>query len=165
MIIYLIGLPGVGKTTFGQKLARRLGYHFSDLDAVIAAHQKRSIAELFALGEAHFRALESAALKRLSTAHNSVVASGGGVVCRPDNIALMRATGKVVYLKRPLDDIIKTLDATTRPLLANDASYIVQLYRARAALYRRAAHCQLDIVDQARALTQLAEVLCENSSN
>ncbi len=164
MKIYLIGMPGVGKTTFGKKLAACLAYRFIDLDDYIVNRQQQTIAALFQGGEEKFRALESAALKELTNLEKVVIATGGGVICLPENIAWLRANGIVIYLKRSLETIIKTLDSTARPLLAGDAERIYQLYEARQPLYQAAAHYQLDICDQDRALQQLREELnCENS--
>ncbi len=164
MKIYLIGMPGVGKTTFGKKLATCLAYRFIDLDDYIVNRQQQTIAALFQGGEENFRALESAALKELTNLENVVIATGGGVICRADNIDRLRNSGIVIYLKRPLAAIISTLDSTARPLLAADKARIYQLYEARRSLYQTAAHYQLNITDQKLALAWLKEKLKDEDS-
>lgn len=98
--IFLTGFMGAGKSTIGRRLARRLGYRFADLDELIAAREGRSIAEIFAAqGEAYFRDCEAAVLAEQTTADQVVFATGGGIVGRAENRAMMRQLGSVVYLR------------------------------------------------------------------
>ena len=84
--LYLVGMMGAGKSSVGRPLAEALGYRFVDADAVVEQAAGQSIAEIFAHGgEAGFRALETAVLDRIASWHSLVVATGGGVVGRPEN--------------------------------------------------------------------------------
>ncbi len=166
MIVYLIGITGVGKTTFGKALATRLNYRFIDLDEFIIARQKKSIAALFEIGEQYFRGVESFALRSVGDSLSTVVATGGGVVTSDANIDYMRNSGFVIYVKRPIETIVATLDVTSRPLLAGDAEQLYHLYEARQVRYQSAAHFTVDITSFELALDQTVEEISgENSRN
>lgn len=144
MNILLIGFMGVGKTTIGRKLARRLGYFFIDMDKEIEYAQKCSIVDIFKYaGEAHFRKLETELLNQLSSVNNTVISTGGGIVTTDGNIELMKNIGKVVYLNTPLDVLLPRLqNDNQRPLLhTEDAeAKIRSLMTVRAPLYEQADH-------------------------
>ncbi|MDD7174961.1 MAG: shikimate kinase [Clostridiales bacterium] len=144
--LFLVGMMGCGKSTMGRLLAGRLNAPFVDLDEEIVRFEGRSIPEIFAdAGDAGFRVLETAALRRVCAGSPCVVATGGGIVTREENIALMREAGLVVFLCRPLEDIIAQVRQDTRPNLAGDkAERMHTLYAQREALYRRAAHLCFD---------------------
>ncbi len=144
--IFLIGMMGCGKSTIGRRLSALLNAAFIDLDDAIAVHEGRTIPEIFAAsGDAGFRVCETAALRRACEAPPCVVATGGGIVTREENIALMRAHGLVVWLNRPLEDMIADVRQDTRPNLAGDKEERMRtLFAAREALYRKAAHLEFD---------------------
>ena len=144
--IFLIGMMGCGKSTIGRRLSALLDAAFIDLDDAIAAHEGCTIPEIFAAsGDAGFRVCETAALRRACEAPPCVVATGGGIVTREENITLMRAHGLVVWLNRPLEDMIADVRQDTRPHLAGDKEERMRpLFAAREALYRRAAHLEFD---------------------
>ena len=125
--LILIGLPGSGKTTVGGLLARQLGLPFRDCDP--------QVAQLFSGGEECFRRWETAALQALCAGEDCVLATGGGAVLRPENRALLRRSGVVFWLDRPVADIERTLERANRPLLAGGGS-LETLRRQREALYR-----------------------------
>ena len=140
--IFLIGMMGCGKSTMGKLLSLQLDMPFCDLDEEIVRFEQRSIPEIFADGgDAGFRLCETAALRRAIATPPMVIATGGGIITREENIALMRESGTVVWLCRPLEDMIKTVRQDTRPNLAGDKEERMRtLYAAREPLYRRAAH-------------------------
>ncbi|MGN0776258.1 MAG: shikimate kinase [Candidatus Ventricola sp.] len=144
--IFLIGMMGCGKSTIGRRLSSLLGSAFIDLDSAIEAHEGRTIPEIFAAsGDAGFRVCETAALRRACEAPPCVVATGGGIVTREENILLMRGHGLVVWLNRPLEDMIADVRQDTRPNLAGDKEERMRtLFAAREALYRKAAHLEFD---------------------
>lgn len=140
--ILLIGMMGCGKSTLGRMLAKRLGRAFIDLDGEIEQREGRSIPDIFAAeGDAGFRKYETAALLDALCADNAVIATGGGIVTREENIAAMREKGLVVWLCRPLEEIIADVRQDTRPNLAgNKEERMRTLYAQRESLYQKAAH-------------------------
>ncbi len=138
--IYLVGMPGAGKTTVGRQLARRLSRQFVDADHEIEARAGIKIPEIFKQqGEAVFRELEAEAIKSLAVQKNLIVATGGGAVLRPDNCAVMKQSGVIVYLRvAPRVLFERTKHDTNRPLLqvANPMMKIEELFTQRDPIYQ-----------------------------
>jgi shikimate kinase len=125
--LYLIGLPGSGKTTIGRRLAAHYGWEFRDLDADIVAEAGCTVPEIFAAeGEAGFRAREAAALRAVAARPGPplVLATGGGTPCFHDNMALLYQTGFTLWLDVPVPELVRRLlrSATKRPLLTTSAA-------------------------------------------
>jgi shikimate kinase len=142
VIVYLVGMPGSGKSTVGPELAARLGVPFVELDAEIERAAGATVREIFeADGEAHFRGLEAAALTDAAARDPSVVSCGGGVVLEPANRVTLRATGEVVFLSVPLEVLRERVrPAADRPLIQREGD-LERLFREREPLYREfAAH-------------------------
>jgi shikimate kinase len=146
--IYLVGMPGSGKSTSGPLLARLLGWTFGDLDARIASVEGASVADLFARGgEASFREAETRTLHATLAEKSLVLATGGGTVLQ--NMDWMLKAGTVVWLDLPMDLLLKQLgpQAGRRPLLLHLNTgerelKLWDLYRSRLPLYSR-AHCRV----------------------
>lgn len=138
--IVLIGMPGSGKTSLGLLIAEKLGIDFCDIDQYIQKKENKSISELFLLGESHFRQVESDAVSEVSSKGPLVIATGGGVVTRLENVVLLQQTGTIFYIERPIDMIIKSTDFTERPLLADNVKRIYKLYDQRKHLYEESCH-------------------------
>ena len=159
MIVYLVGMPGAGKSVVGEELAGRLGVPFVDLDVEIEREQGRPIADIFAAeGEAAFRAMEAAALTKAGTQDPAVVACGGGVVLEPANRITLRNTGLVVYLDVPLYQLRERVrPAAERPLIREEGD-LEKLLAAREPLYREfAAH----VVDGRGTPAEVADAIVE----
>lgn len=110
---------GSGKSTVGPLVADALGYRFLDLDWLVEARTRRSVAELFAAGEAAFRAAEAEALAETTRGDDLVVALGGGAWLEATNRAVVEAAGVAVWLRVPAPTLAARLDGTAgRPLLA-----------------------------------------------
>ena len=137
--IVLIGMPGCGKSTLGRSLAEMLGRDFIDADSEIEKDAGKTIPELFAVSEEFFRNQETRTTKRLSALQDKVLAMGGGVVLRQENIASLKENGLIIFLDRSPADIIGDVDTQTRPLLAAGRQRICDLYAQREELYRAAA--------------------------
>ncbi len=114
--IVLVGMPGSGKTTIGRALSAALGKNFIDTDDMIT-EKHGVISDIFAQkGEGYFRDIESEAVKEVSVKNGLVIATGGGAVLREENIRCLKQNGTVIFLNRPLEDIVPTDD---RPLSSN----------------------------------------------
>lgn len=135
---YLVGLPGSGKTTVGRILARRLGWRFVDLDRLIVSREGKTVAELFAEGEAEFRQKETEALKSILGEENCVVSTGGGIVETPENREILKGE-TVLYVVRHPRSILQTLNTEKRPIFRNDPEKIYALARVRCPLYEQVA--------------------------
>ncbi len=136
--IYLVGMPGCGKTTIGSLVAEKLGRTLVDADEYIVEREGRSIPEIFADGEAAFRSVETAALRELSVMENLLVSTGGGIVTIGENIDIMKSTGKVIFIDASPEFIMDNSSLEGRPLL-KDKTKIYDLYNSRIALYRKSA--------------------------
>ena len=110
---------GTGKSAVGQELARQKKWKFLDLDQLIELREKTAVNDIFAKkGEPYFRKAETKALKEAVKEDNFVIACGGGIVTREENILAMKETGLVVCLTASPAVIIKrTSGCTHRPLL------------------------------------------------
>jgi shikimate kinase len=137
--IVLIGMPGAGKTTFGQALARRLHRRFVDADDVVEEITGLSIPQMFEHGEKWFRDRETETLEKLSGKEDLVIATGGGAVLREKNVKLLKNGGVIIFLDRSPQDIVSDVVVETRPLLADGPERVMDLYRNRIAQYRKAA--------------------------
>jgi shikimate kinase len=140
--LYLVGMMGTGKSAVGRPLAAALGYRFLDADTSVERVAGRSIPELFdQVGEPGFRDLETAVLGQIASWHSLVVATGGGVVTRPENWGHMQQ-GVVVWLDAPPELLLRRLaaDPSPRPLLqtADPESQLTSLLSQRQRLYAQA---------------------------
>lgn len=142
MIVYLVGMPGSGKSSVGPVLADRLGVPFVELDRDIERAAGKPVREIFADdGEARFRELEAAALVAAAAQDPAVVSCGGGVVLEPANRVTLRASGEVVFLDVPLEVLeARVAPAEDRPLI-RERGDLARLFADRRPLYREfAAH-------------------------
>ncbi|MCC7529527.1 MAG: shikimate kinase [Candidatus Melainabacteria bacterium] len=119
--IVLIGLPGAGKTSVGEILARLLNLSFFDSDRLVEAKENRTVSRIFAEdGENRFRELESRILDDFKTGA-FVLSCGGGLPMTPGNMDILLKLGQVVYLKTEIEELVKRLAAThDRPLLKSN---------------------------------------------
>lgn len=145
--VVLIGFMGCGKTSLGKYAARTLGMGFVDTDEAIEAQTGCSIPQIFAKrGEEEFRRIESEILQRCCITGGQVVATGGGIVKSPENIALLRRYGaRTIWLKVSPEEVYDRLKSDeSRPLLADvqgaqRLERIRRLMQEREELYRNAA--------------------------
>lgn len=116
--LYLVGMPGSGKTIVGRLLAERLGVPFTDVDEAIMESSGKSITAVFKEeGEMAFRAMELAWAEQEHQA--GVYATGGGLPCFHDNMSKLLKKGDVIYLKTSIDDLQRRLSGDTkRPLVS-----------------------------------------------
>jgi len=119
MNIYLIGYRCTGKTTIGKALAESLGWHFADADEELVRANSMTVAEIVAqFGWDYFREKEREIILQLSLLDQYVIATGGGVILKPENIQDMKQSGIIVWLRASPEIIKKRIlsDAATRDL-------------------------------------------------
>lgn len=137
--LVLIGMPGSGKTKIGRVLSARFGLPLIDTDELVTARAGKSVSTLFAEeGEASFRDRETEAVKEAAALRGAVIATGGGVILRAENMAALRESGLVFFRDRDPKAIVGE-DHSGRPLLKGDAERVFRLYEERIALYRQYA--------------------------
>ena len=159
--IVLVGMPGSGKTTVGQKLARISGKPFVDLDGEIVRKAGKSIPEIFAgEGEGAFRNLEHEVLTEVCAGSGQVVATGGGAVLWSENRAAMRRTGRAYLLRRRLED----LPTEGRPL--SQAGKLEEMERVRGPLYSAAADVSIwNDISPEKSAERIWRDFCEYSGD
>lgn len=161
MLISLIGLPAVGKSTVGRRLAKRLGFAFADCDGLLEQRFQQRIRDFFETeGEQRFRDAESAMLEELAGSADTVIATGGGAVLRPGNRELLRRRTFCVYLRAHPDALLTRLQRDTkRPLLqvADPAARLRELNAERDPLYREAA--LFEIETRGKSLEMLVDAI------
>ena len=140
--IFLVGMPGSGKSTVGRLVAEKLGLDFYDLDAEIEKSQGRTITAIFAEdGEDLFRKTEAEILRNtIANKSAIVIAAGGGTPCFYDGIKVMNESGVTVYLETPIEMLIsRTKRKQHRPLLSeNHAEKMRNLLSTRQDCYAQA---------------------------
>lgn len=162
--LVIVGFMGSGKSSAGRLAAQRLGLSFVDMDHLIEERLGQSIAKVFEThGEAFFRQHERALVQELAAQQDHVIATGGGVVLNPANIADFSRTGIVVcFWISPESAYERTKHAKHRPLLEADAdrrARIESLLQHREPLYRaipiQIDASQMTVTQQADALERI----------
>jgi shikimate kinase len=146
--LFLVGLPGSGKSTLGRALARRLGKPFLDADTELERRLGVSIPTIFEIeGEAAFRDREEAVIADIVARSGVVLATGGGAVIRAANRERLKANGTVLYLHAEAATLReRTRHSRNRPLLntADPLARLAELYAQRDPLYREVADVVLE---------------------
>lgn len=137
--VVLIGMPGCGKSTIGKLVSEELKLKFFDMDKHIEEISFKTIPELFEKGEDHFRDFETLACKELVQKSNALISSGGGVIKRKENIEILKEKALIIFIDRPLEDLLEDVDTSNRPLLKEGRKRLINLYEERYDLYRASA--------------------------
>lgn len=148
MKVFLIGLPGCGKSTLAKLVANQLGRTFVDLDVEIVKGERQSIANIFnSKGEEQFRALEKTCLSRwCARSTDFVMATGGGTPCFLSNMELIKKSGISIFLDTDINEIASRMmntELAKRPLFAGQdvdtiAGRVEEMRRQRISYYNQA---------------------------
>lgn len=144
--IFIIGMPGSGKSSLGRKVANNLRLTYIDTDQRISEGVGCTIPEIFErYGEQAFRNAETNTLIQLTREPPAIISTGGGMVMREVNRNIMRNHGVILLIDRPLEDIMSDIKLDRRPMLARKGlSEVERLYHERIDVYRAAADAVLD---------------------
>lgn len=146
--VFLVGPMGAGKSTIGRLLAADLNLEFKDTDKEIEDRSGVDIPWIFDMeGEAGFRLREASMLAELSQLDNVLLATGGGIVLKPENRKVLSANGTVVYLMTSIDEQVRrTARDRKRPLLQteNPRAVLEALMAERHPLYEEVADIAID---------------------
>lgn len=139
--LLLIGFMGAGKTTVGSALGEHFDCEFLDTDQLISDSIGLSVEQIFSVyGEDTFRQAETTCLEKLSGTRNAIIATGGGIVLRPENWQVMRAIGPSIFLHSSESELRQRLSSPSGRPLADDSDWetVMGRYRDRLPLYRQA---------------------------
>ena len=141
--IYLIGFMGSGKSAVCSRLHELTGMEVVEMDAILADNEKMTINDIFATkGEEYFRDKETELLTQLSDESRKAVSCGGGAILRPQNVSLMKESGKIILLSAKPETIYDRLkDSDDRPLLHGNMNvpFIAEMIDKRRPRYESAA--------------------------
>ena len=145
--IFIIGMPGAGKTTVGRALAERLGMDFHDVDEEIQKKTDKTIQNIIIYdGEDKFRQFEYDAIGEILRQKPSVIATGGGTVMSDETVTLMKNNGIIVFVHRGVQSILEDLDLEIRPLVKESIEYIFRVYEERYPIYESV--CNIKIANE-----------------
>ena len=143
--IILIGIMGSGKTTFGKILSQKTGHEMIDLDDYLVNRFNMSIPDMFAISEDYFSNNETTCCQEVSELEGKIISTGGGVIKRPENMTYLKKNGVVFYIDRPIEDIVKDVDPSGRPLLKDGPDKLYALDKERRDKYM--SSCDYHIIN------------------
>ena len=137
--IYLVGFMAAGKSTVARSVSARLGWRAEDVDELIEARERRTVADIFSRhGEPYFRGVEREILKLLLPLRHAVVATGGGTFMDAENRTAMNLDGVSIWLDVPFELVVSRIPADGRRPLAADRAQLERLFAIRQAAYAQA---------------------------
>lgn len=157
--IILIGMPGVGKSTVGVVLAKKLGYAFVDSDLVIQSREGKLLHEIIEeQGIEGFWAVEEEVNASID-AHRTVIATGGSAVYGRRAMEHLQQIGVVVYLKLSCAAIADRLgDLSERGVTLKEGQGLAELYSERVPMYEQYADVTIDCEEL--LIREIVEKVC-----
>ena len=153
----LVGLPGVGKTSVGREVARRLRRNFVDLDAEIERSFGKSVSRIFAdYGEPDFRAAEAVATQEVANMPASVISPGGGWIMNGSATTHLLDNSRIIYLRVSVDAAVRRMGRgiARRPLFSDAADpygTMMQLFEERGPRYEELAWLTIDTTSSGKS--------------
>ncbi len=152
--IVLIGMPGCGKSSIGERLAEITGKSFADSDIKIIEQTGRSAEDIICSeGEEYFRRIETGIVRTEGAHTGRIIATGGGVVVRDENLNLLRQNGRIIYIKRSLEE----LSSDGRPISV--ANKIEDLFIQRKAAYESWSNFEVENTGIEETAAKIAKLL------
>ena len=137
--LVLTGMMGVGKSTIGKLIAKRLKIKFIDVDKIIEKKEKKTIKRIFEdNGEKYFRKLEEKTTLKILKNNKSVIAIGGGAFINNEIRQKVLSSCVSVWLKVDLDKLIKRYNKNDRRPLLNKKKLntdVKRIYQSRKKIY------------------------------
>jgi shikimate kinase len=115
------------------------------MDEYIESVENKSIIEMFEISEEYFRNAESKCAKILSRESSLIIAAGGGIIKRKENIIYLKQNSIIIFLNRPPEKIMEDININTRPLLMEGKNKLYKLYQERLHLYKK--YCDLEVLN------------------
>jgi len=149
MNITLIGMPGVGKSLIGRKLAEKLGFSFLDADEIIERKAKISLQKIIDIyGEDQFLSFEKEAILNLPEIEDHVICPGGSVVYSQEAMQILEKKSFIVFLDCDLEDLKKRIpDLENRGIVGIKDKTLEDISAQRMPLYKKYANYSLKIKD------------------
>lgn len=160
--IYLVGITGVGKTTIGKILAKKINYKFLDLDEEIERISGKSISDIFSEGKDVFRNIESKVLFSTSNLNNTIISTGGGVISLAKNRDFLRFYN-VFFLNRNLKSIVESISTEERPLLKDNIDRIYTLFDERKKYYEEVSSYEIDNSNIDSSIDEIIKIMEKNT--
>ncbi len=163
MHLFFVGMVGAGKASLGRKLAQNMELRFVDTDQRVCGMLGLPSVEAVrtSLGEELFRNAETGVLMELAGQDPCIVSTGNGICNDPMNVTLMKNHGSIIFIDRPLDQILAELKDKAAGGYGGDYTDIIDEYTRQIGFYRAAADHRLDnskgFVMGLKALTELVE--------
>ncbi|MGL5721859.1 MAG: shikimate kinase [Brevinema sp.] len=159
--IAFIGMMGCGKSTLSQKLSVELSCPLFSIDTEIEHRAQKTISQIFTEeGESSFRAWEKTLAQELSLQENLIIDCGGGFVTQEEAVKFLKKNSILVFIRRPIEDILATIDKKTRPL-AGDTKSFIDLYQKRLTLYQTHSDFTINNIKIDDTLQELIKIIGE----
>ena len=149
--IILCGFKSCGKSLLGKKISEKTGLHFIDTDELVS----KNCRQLYLQGPEAFRDIEKQVIAALVGFESCVIATGGGAVLDPENVAILKKLGKIFYLRVPREELKRRLLVEPLPAFLDPAhpeESFEKMYHDRKDLYEQVAD---EIIDDPEKIWSL----------
>ena len=143
--IFIVGMPGSGKSTMARYLCSKTKFNYLDLDEEIEKKSQKSVTEIFRdEGQEYFRSLETKLLKEIINKEKIfILSTGGGTPCFNKNMELMKKNGITIFLNTSIDTLIERVSRKNKRPLFNSTNVrekVSKIFDERVKFYKRSKH-------------------------